>query len=199
MTIAYEYRPGSLYLNLTNRCSNDCVFCVRQRPGFSLGGYSMRLASEPEADKVLAAVEAARPRRGERFREVVFCGFGEPGYRLDTLTQVGRALRARGLRVRLNTNGQAALITGRDPLPQLETALDSVNISLNAPDATSYEELCQPSFGAAAWPAVLDFARRCADSRLAVTLSAVGFVLDDEQVQRCRALARELGGGFRER
>ena len=199
MAIAYEYRPGSLYLNVTNRCSNACTFCVRQGEDFSLAGYDLRLRQEPDAQQVLDDIERQESLRGEPFEEVVFCGFGEPTYRLELIAEVGRSLRARQIPVRLNTNGQAALIAGKDPLPLLAGALDSVSISLNAPDAQSYLELCRPRFGRASYDAVISFAERAAEAFDSVVLSVVGYTLEPAALKRCAQIAASLGTGFRVR
>ncbi len=202
MTIAYEYRPGVLYLNVTNRCSNDCVFCVRQGPGFSLGGVDMRLVTEPDAGAVREAIEEQEQRRGRAFDEVVFCGFGEPTYRLDVIEDVGRWLRTRGVAVRLNTNGQAALLNGRNlegVVAVLASAVDTVSVSLNAPTAEAYEELCEPTFGHEAFDAVTDFTRACLGRVDNVVLSVVGHALEDDAIDRCEELADSLGADFRVR
>ncbi|MBW2458041.1 MAG: radical SAM protein, partial [Deltaproteobacteria bacterium] len=163
MVLAYPYRPESLYLNITNRCSNDCTFCVRRGGRYTLAGFDLRLTEEPTAIQVLAAIAEREAEHGGPFEEVVFCGFGEPTYRLELIGEVGRTLRSAGTHVRLNTNGQAALIAGRDPWPVLAGALDAISISLNAPDAESYQDLCHPQFGAEAYDALLTFARRSSD------------------------------------
>jgi TatD family-associated radical SAM protein len=203
VTVVYEYRPGSLYLNITNRCSNRCTFCVRQTPGFSLAGFDMRLEREPTAAEVLEAVDQALALRGEPFDEVVFCGFGEPTHRLDLIRAVGTTLRQGGQSpplVRLNTNGQAALLNpGCDSVEELDGALDTVSISLNAPDPETYLELCRPRHGPRAHAAVLDFARRCVGRIPRVTLTVVSGTIGAAQVRRCAELARALGAGFRVR
>lgn len=197
MVIAYPYRPESLYLNVTNRCSNDCTFCVRRGGRYTLAGFDLRLTTEPTAAEVLAAIADRESEHGGPFEEVVFCGFGEPTYRLELIGEVGRTLRRAGTHVRLNTNGQAALIAGRDPWPELTGALDGVSISLNAPDAEAYQELCQPQFGPAAYEAVLSFAERSIQHVDEVALTVVGFTLDDEAIKRCEQIADALGVGFR--
>ena len=199
MVIGYELHPGTLYLNVTNRCSNDCTFCVRRRAGFSLGGYAMRLEREPTASEVLDDVARLERERARPFDEVVFCGFGEPTMRLELVSEVGRALRALGSRVRLNTNGHAALIGGGDPMLPLAGALDALSVSLNAPDAASYAALCRPRFGAAAYPAVLDFARAAAERFAHVTLTVVGCALDELGVTRSAEIAAAIGADFRVR
>ncbi len=197
MVIAYPYRPESLYLNVTNRCSNDCRFCVRKRGDFSLAGFDLRLTEEPSADQVLAAIAEQETAHGGPFGEVVFCGFGEPTFRLELIGEVGRALRSAGTTVRLNTNGQGALIAGRDPWPTLTDALDAVSISLNAPDSVSYQALCRPQHGEAAYDAVLSFAQKGSERVDEVVLTVVGFTLDDDATERCEQIANSLGVGFR--
>lgn len=197
MVIGYEYRPGALYLNVTNRCSNDCSFCVRQGPGYSLAGFDMRLEREPTVAEVLADVERQIDERGALFDEVVFCGFGEPTIRLELVSEVGAILRARGQPVRLNTNGQAALLNERDPWPVLVDAIDAVSVSLNAPDAESYVELCSPRLGLAAYEAILTFARRATELLDDVSLTVVSGAIDQDAIDRCAALADEMGAAFR--
>ncbi len=200
LTYAYAYRSGTIYLNVTNRCSNDCVFCVRQGSG-TLAGYDLRLDEEPDAAAVCAALERAAAEEGDvpALDEVVFCGFGEPTYRLALIGEVGRHLRERGVPVRLNTNGQAALIHGRDPFPTLRDAVDHASISLNASDRERYVQRCQPRFGPEAWDAVLDFARTAVATLPRVTLTVVGFTLQDDELEGCEELADRLGAELRVR
>lgn len=193
MVVGYEYRPGALYLNVTNRCSNDCTFCVRQGPDFSLAGFDMRLRREPSAAEVLDDIARQEDEHGGVFDEVVFCGFGEPTYRLDLIEHVGTRLRARGIWVRLNTNGQAALIHGRDPLAELVGAVDEISVSLNAPDVDTYVRICQPRHGLEAFEAVVGFVRRAAARFDPVTTTVVGAALDTAELGRCEQLAERLG------
>jgi len=202
MTIAYEYRPGVLYLNVTNRCSNDCEFCVRQGPGYSLGGVNLRLEREPTASEVKQAIGAAETRRADPFDEVVFCGFGEPTHRLALIGEVGRWLRGRGVAVRLNTNGHTTLISGwalDKVVDEVAGAVDTISISLNAPTASEYVQLCDPSFGEEAFEAVVSFARACVGRVNRVVLTVVGFSLEEEAADRCEDLAHDMGADFRVR
>jgi TatD DNase family protein len=133
----------SLYVNVTNACSNRCVFCPRSAGEFVVKGHDLRLEREPTAEEVLKALEAAGPKD---YEEVVFCGFGEPTLRLAVLREVGPEVKRRwGLRTRLDTNGQGSALAGRDIVPDLAAFLDSVSVSLDTPDAATYERLCRPT------------------------------------------------------
>lgn len=202
MDWAYQYRnPETLYLNVTNRCTNRCSFCVRSRTA-RLGDGMLLGNDEPDLDELLATVE---DRGGPgRFSEIVWCGYGEPTIRLDLILTASPIFRAAEATVRLNTNGHANLIHGRDVLPELGAVVDRVNVSLNAPNEERYTELCRPDPSAAAgesttspaefWGAMLDFLRRAPDHIGVVQASVVGHVLDETEAEQCRRLAAELAG-----
>lgn len=191
--IAYAIGNG-LYLNLTNRCTARCAFCVREIDPV-LGPHQLRLPAEPTASEVEQAVAHARP--GD-FAEIVFCGFGEPTLRLQVLLAVGESLRRRGHRVRLNTNGMANLHHGRDVTPQLAKAVDEVSVSLNAQDASTYTRLCRPRFGDESWASIVDFIEK-ARGRIGKVTATVVDGQEGVDVEACRALAQGLGADFRVR
>lgn len=188
------YQLGeSLYINLTNRCTNKCSFCIREHAD-GVGGYNLWLEEEPSAQEIIEAV-------GDpfRYKEVVFCGFGEPTVRLEELLEVSRYLKKNyNIRIRLNTNGQANLIYGRNVVPLLEGLIDSISISLNAKNAQDYQKLCNPQYGEEAFFAVLDFIKECKKYIPELTITVVD-ILSREDIEECRAIARELGVNFKVR
>jgi TatD DNase family protein len=135
--------------------------------------------------------------RGGPFTEIIWCGFGEPTFRLDLIVDAGPHLKASGARVRLDTNGHGALIHGRDILPELAPAVDAVSVSLNAPTVERYVELCSPSFGdhppEAFYRATQDFLSGAAEHFDEVTASVVGHVLGFDEVEVAEDLAKSLG------
>jgi TatD DNase family protein len=189
-SLAYRIR-NSLYLNITNRCSNRCTFCPKFED-LNLKGHNLALEHEPTPQEIVAAV--GEP--GE-IDEIVFCGFGEPLIRLDTLLQVARGLKLRGYRIRINTDGQANLVHGRNILPELAGLVDSISISLNAPDSVTYRKICQTPFGEEGFPGVCNFIREAAIHIPTVIASAV--TLPGVDVAACRTLALSLGAEFRAR
>lgn len=184
-TIAYRIR-NSLYLNITNRCTNACTFCAKFKEPI-VKGHQLHLEDEPGIDQVLAAIE----RETEPFDEVVFCGFGEPLLRPDIVVGVAEVLKERGIKTRINTDGQANLVHGQDITPQLAGLIDAISISLNAPDAETYQKLCQSEFGSAAYPAVIDFIKAAKEVIPNVTVSMV--TVPGVDVEACKAVAKELG------
>jgi len=202
MDWAYQYRdPERLYLNVTNRCTNRCSFCVRSRTS-RLGDGLLIGDDEPNLEQLLAAV-GDRGGPG-RFKEIVWCGYGEPTIRLDLILDACPIFRDAGARIRINTNGHACLIHGRDVLPELGDMIDRVNVSLNAPTVERYIELCEPDLHSfpwkplpapeAFWKAMTDFLRRAPNHFSEVQASVVGHTLDADEIERCRRLAEALAG-----
>ena len=187
--ITYQIRD-SLYLNITNRCTNKCSFCVKFNSDF-VKGHRLRLSHEPSAEELKE--EIGDP---SRFREIVFCGYGEPLQRLDLVIQIARWVKERGGRVRINTNGHANLIHKRDIIPDLAGLVDSVSISLDAQDAETYNRICSPRFPDA-YEEVIRFTRRIRDAVPDVQVTVVK--LPEVDLIRCEEIARELGVRFRVR
>jgi TatD DNase family protein len=186
--IAYPIRD-SLYLNITNRCSNDCIFCVRNHTDF-VKGHNLRLDHEPADEEVIQSIDHLN-----RYREVVFCGYGEPTVRLDLLKEVARYLKDRGAEVRLNTNGQGNIIHKRNIVPELVGLIDTASISLNAEDGGKYEMLCRPRFGEKAFGQVIAFAKECKRLLPRTVLTALN--MPEIDLKKCEKIAKELEVEFR--
>ena len=203
-TIVYRFKNG-LYINLTNRCPNLCVFCIKTKWHMQFDGPNLDLAGqEPSAEEVLQALD--KEFQKSPVQEVVFCGYGECTMRLPVLLQVGRALKAAQatgkyppFKIRLNTNGLGSLINKRNIAPELKTAIDRVCVSLNAETEDLWRKLVRPSPGYEnGFTAVLEFIRACADEHFeSVTASCVQNTgADARAVQK---LAAQYGAQFNER
>ncbi|AKB18203.1 radical SAM domain protein [Methanosarcina sp. WWM596] len=189
-TIYYEAH-NNLYLNITNHCSADCVFCIRN---FADGvyGYDLRLSKEPSTKEIIEALEELDL---SKYREIVFTGLGEPTLRLDVVLAVTRWLKNQGLRVRLDTNGHAALINPElDVVSELKNAgMDSISVSLNAESEEKYNKLCRPVHKNA-YRSVLDFVKGAREAGIATRVTVVK--IPEIDVEKCRKLSEELGSEF---
>jgi TatD DNase family protein len=183
--VAYRIRD-SLYLNVTNRCTNACTFCAKRRD-FHVKGHLLKLPAEPTVSEVLALVGDPAA-----YDEIVFCGFGEPLLRLAEVREIAAELKALGGRVRVNTDGLANLVHGRNVLPELSGLVDALSVSLNAPDAETYERICPNRYGAASFPALLDFLREAPKHVPSVVATAVA--LPGLDVPAVRRLAESIPG-----
>lgn len=186
MKDTYVYSiDGNLYVNLTNRCSNDCKFCVRNGKD-SYYGHKLWLGSEPTVEQVLKAIG------NKKCNEVVFCGFGEPTFRVKEMVEIANRLKELGYTTRLNTNGHGNLINGEDITVRLKGAIDKINVSLNAPDENEYFDVCRPVFGENAFSALIDFAVKCKNLGIDVNFSVVDCI-GEKKVAKCKKLAKEVG------
>ena len=198
MTITYQVKQ-SVYVNLTNRCPCACRFCLRNNGSGVFGSGPLWLEREPTLDEVTASLDGWDYAR---FREVVFCGYGEPTERLDVLLAAADHLKRRDatLRVRVNTNGLSDLVNGKPTAALFAGKVDCLSISLNTDDAAEYLDLCRPKFGAAAYPALLAFTKDAAAVVPEVVMTVVGEpVTSLEKQARCRVLAESLGARLRVR
>ncbi len=188
--IAYVIR-NSLYLNITSRCSNRCVFCSRETAPYVKGHY-LGLKEDPTAEELIEAIGDP-----SGYDEVVFCGFGESAERMDVLTVVAGYLKEKGSKVRLDTNGLGDLINGRPICEELKGLIDTICISLNTNLEEEYQKLCNSEFNGKAYPSLISFIKKARDNIPDVMVSIVGMPGID--VEACRKIAEELGVRFRVR
>lgn len=187
-TYVYEL-DGNVYINLTNKCSNGCEFCVRNERASYYGNYLWIRHGDPSAEKVIAELDR---KDFAAYKELVFCGFGEPTYKLAEMVKIAEYAHSRGMKTRLNTNGQGNLINKRDIVPDLKGKIDLVNVSLNAPDAESYQKICHSQYRLDAFPALIEFAKLCVKNGVACRFSVVDCIGEDA-VESCRRLAESSG------
>lgn len=187
-TYAYTL-DGNLYINLTNKCSNGCDFCVRNERTSYYGNYLWLKNGDPTVEKVIAAVNGFGDL--SKFKEVVFCGFGEPTYKVAEMVALCDYFHEKGMKTRLNTNGQGNLINKRDIVPELKGKIDFVNISLNASCAEKYQPICRSQFGESGFAGLIEFAKLCRKNGVACRFSIVDCI-GEEEVEACKRLAQSV-------
>ncbi|WP_353683290.1 TatD family hydrolase [Thermodesulfovibrio sp. 3907-1M] len=185
--IAYKIRD-TLYLNITNRCTNVCRFCVRFHTDY-VKGHNLRLEKEPSANELIEAIGDPKD-----YKEIVFCGYGEPFLRLSLIKEVAKWIKEHGGRVRINTNGQGNLIHERRILPELAGLIDSISISLNAQDRETYNKICNPS-NPDAYDAVIEFIKEAKEFVPDVQVTVVD--VKEVDIKKCEEIANSLGVRFK--
>ena len=160
-------------------------------------GHSLWLEEEPTVEDVIKEFQKYDL---DDFHEVVFCGFGEPLERVEDVIQIAGILKhfRRDLPIRVNTNGLACLIHQRDVTPEFKGRIDTVSISLNAPDAKEYAALTRSRFGIESFQAMLDFAKSCLEYVPFVVMSVVD-IIGEEKIKKCQAICDDLGVTLRVR
>lgn len=182
----------NIYINLTNRCTCNCDFCIRHTTDHVADSGSLWIApgQEPTVREVVDEVLSYDLRA---YSEIVFCGFGEPTCRLDDLLAICKALKRKRVRnpIRVNTNGHASYIAKADVSSRFKRMVDTVSVSLNAPDPARYVSRCHPEGGAAAFYAMLDFAASVRYYVPHVVFTIVD-TMDPEEQTACRELAEAM-------
>ncbi len=194
MTILYPLY-GNLYVNMTNRCPCACTFCLRNNGDELNGSGNLWLDREPDVSEVKAAFDQFPP---DRYEDIVFCGYGEPTERLEDLLEVAAFAKEKfQKKIRVNTNGLANLIHGKDVTPMFGGIVDAVSISLNTPDPEEYLRLTRSRFGAGSFEAMLAFARDVKKYVPSVVMTTVETTISSEQEEWCRKICEDLGVTYR--
>ena len=185
----YVYTLGNkIYINLTNRCTNNCDFCIRHDHK-DMDGQVLWIKEEPTVEDV---IEQLPQNLDDYDNEIVFCGYGEPTFNLDTLDEVASYLHCIDKTTRINTNGQANLIHGRDVTDVIVTSCDVINVSLNESTAAKYQQHCRSQYGEKAYEALIEFAKLCKQRGGNVVFSVVDSI-GEKDVAECQKLADKLG------
>ena len=193
MTILYEVGEG-LYVNLTNKCPCACTFCIRNEGDGAYGSESLWLKHEPSFEEI---VEEFKKFNLGKYKEIVFCGYGEPTERIELLVQVADYVRSvSDIKIRINTNGLGNLIHSKSIEHLLEGRIDIVSISLNAPNAEDYAKVTRPKYGIASFDAMLKFASECKKYVPTVVFTVVDCI-PQEQIEASRKIAEQVGVNFR--
>ena len=189
--------PRGLYVNLTNRCNCDCVFCLRQKKSMAKES-SLWLEREPTVEEVKAELDGAP---WQIVKEIVFCGFGEPTIRLDALTALLAYVKKirPNVPTRLNTNGLGELFHGREIASDFANILDTVSISLNAATAEKYFKLTRAVYGEKSFDAMLTFAEHMKNFVPHVVLTVVDKVTPPDEIAACKKICDDRGLNLRVR
>jgi len=185
----------NLYPNITNKCSNHCYFCIRNFAR-NLGGFNLKLRREPTIKEVIRELEKVINLR--HWKEVVFCGFGEPLERLDCVLEVTRWIKKHfGTTIRIDTNGQGSLLNkGRQVIRELkEAGVDKISISLNAHDKATYNLMCKPKLENA-YKTVLAFIK---EAKMEFDTEITAVAIPEVDIEKVEEIARNLGVKFRRR
>ena len=184
------------YVNTTNRCPCACTFCLRQTKEM-MENNSLWLKEEPSKEMI---IEEFKKYNLNDFKEIVFCGFGEPMERWDDIKEVIDYIRSvkKDMKIRINTNGLANDIYGRDVTPEYKGRFDTVSISLNAPTKEEFLELTRSKFGIPSFDDMLDFAKKCKAYVPNVVLTVVD-IIGEEKIEACQKITDEIGVTLRVR
>jgi TatD DNase family protein len=150
----------------------------------------MSKLEEPEAEVYISQIGDPK-----KYREIVFCGYGEPTIRWEVVKQVAKYVKENGGKTRMNSNGHGNFINKRDITPELKDVIDTISISLNSTDKTQYAKLMRVDESLHA--EMIDFAQK-AKHFTHVVMSIVGLSSVDTENAK-QFVTNQIGVDFRER
>ena len=196
---------NKIYINLTNRCTNDCIFCLRNDKddvcGQTLWLDSEDITSNDVIEQLERILSDSKSEGKTLSEEIVFCGYGEPMLKLDVMKEVCRYIKDKYPQksIRVNTNGHANFVYKRNVVPELKGLVDLFSVSLNGENTEEYNKLSQPKFEGA-YDEVKKFIKSCADEGIKVVASVVeGYKGQHLNLENCEKIAKNLGADFRAR
>ncbi len=194
MSETVYYLGYSLYLNITNRCTNRCVFCIKKFTD-QVGNKKLVLDREPSLRDIIEPLSKIDLRV---YREIVFCGFGEPLLRVEIVKKVASFIKNMSpyLPVRIDTNGHGNIFNQRNILPEIAPYIDAISISLNAENKEKYDKISRPIF-IDAYNAVIEFIKLSKIYIKDVTISVINLPTVD--IKKCEKIAEDLGVKFKVR
>ena len=196
MTITYPVSKG-IYVNITNRCPCDCIFCIRNHQDHVYKSDTLWLDREPTVQEICDSIDTWNL---QEYEEVVFCGFGEPTERIYDLLEVAKYIKSKSdIKIRINTNGLADLIWNESTASKLKGLIDSVSVSLNATNKEDYCDVVRPKFGVESFDAMLKFTKDCTEYVPEVMMTVVDVVTTKDEQEICRKICESVGATFRVR
>ena len=189
---------GKVYINLTNSCTNNCVFCIRDIKDDVVGANLFLNTENVKAEDVIEQLENIHDKLSS---EIIFCGYGEPMLKLEVIKEVAKYIKEKypNTILRVNTNGHANLVYKRNVLPELKGLIDRFSVSLNGENEEVYNKISQPNLDGA-YNAVKEFIRESVNQGFDTTATIVtNYKGYDVNMQKCIEITKELGAKFRER
>ena len=190
---SFTYKIGnSLYINVTNRCNANCVFCDKDDESV-ISGYNLKMGKSEEPESDVYIKEIGDPKQ---YKEIVFCGYGEPTLRWNIVKEIAKYIKENEGTTRLITNGHGSFINKRDITPELSGLIDSVSISLNSGDPRQYSELM--GLETRYFNEMITFAKNAKNYTGKVVMTVVA--MKGVDIERARKVVEEkIGAEFRVR
>ncbi|MCK4443027.1 MAG: radical SAM protein, partial [Thermoplasmata archaeon] len=208
--IIYHKRDESEFsINLTNRCPNSCIFCIRD---FSAGWdrrtpngdmINLYLDREPTLEEVIAAVEEELSNWDEDVSLIKLCGYGEPVLRMGLIVELAKRIRelSPNSSIQLNTSGWPLLVDyGEECLKNLRDAgIDILSISVNAPSKGVYDRIVRPGcfhYVRDAFEETLECIQLGVKNGFRVKATIVDIKPVRMYTEECRRLVEQMGAEF---
>ena len=92
------------YINMTNACTNACVFCLRNQKDDVQGANLWLDKDNTTASAVIEQIKA-KDEVIKKSEEIVFCGYGEPLIKINEVVEISKYLKENypNIKIRINT------------------------------------------------------------------------------------------------
>ena len=194
--ISKEKNPKTVYVNLTNKCTNSCVFCLRSQKD-DVCGQNMWHDDKYTSEDIIKQFQ----NLGYIPKEVVFCGYGEPFLAKDKMKNFAEYLRENypDIKIRVNTNGHANAIYKSNIAEEFKDLIDEVSVSLNSDNAEQYNRICNPEIENA-YDEVNKFLEACNKAGIKTVASVVtNFNNEIINLENCKKIAEKYNAEFKNR
>jgi TatD DNase family protein len=190
-TISYVF-GDSLYLNITNRCTMACPYCIKHKWANKFNGNDLKLEKEPSAKEVIESIGDPK-----KYKEVIFCGYGDALIRIAEVKEISKWIKEQGGKVRINTAGLANAYHTKSVLPELKDLVDVISVSLNGSNPKEHNKINNPMFKEKSFGEIIEFVKDAKKYIPEVVVTAVEFSGFD--TSKVKEIADNLGVRFRAR
>ncbi len=192
--ILYPYKK-KLYLNITNRCPIKCSYCIKYKWQWKFRSHYLKLAKEPSFKEIILLLSKYNINK---YKEIVFCGYGEPFMRFYLLKKVAQWIKKNypKTKIRVNTNGLGNVINKQNVCKSLNKIIDTISVSFNAHNETVYSKLHKTKISRPLQK-IIGFIKNCKKYVNNVTITTIQHPLIDKE--KIKSTAKKLGVNFRNR
>ena len=173
------YKKGSeeMSINITNKCPNNCCFCIRDRKvGWS--DSNLYLEKEPSLKEIEKEILKSL-KTNSKIKKVKICGYGERLLRASLLPNIVFLMKKERpeIIIQLATSGWPIYNTEEGITyfkKSVENGLDIVYLGLHAINFKDYEKIVNPCISAKkAFSQTMDFVKMAVTLNLKVTCAFV--------------------------
>jgi len=175
--IYYKRGDTEMSINVTNKCPNNCCFCIRDRKvGWS--DSNLYLDKEPSLKEIkkelLNALEI-----NPKIKKIKICGYGEPLLRVSLLPNIISLIKKKRpeILIQLATSGWPIYNTKKGETyfkKSVEKGLDIVYLGLHAINFKDYKKIVNPNISSKkAFDQTIKFIKMAVALNLKVTCAFV--------------------------
>lgn len=185
--IYYRRGKDEMSINITNKCPNACLFCIRDKDE-GWGVSNLYLKEDPSLQEIKEETREALEENDEEITKVKICGYGEPLIRLEILPELVKFVRENlpETTIQLTTTGWPvySMEKGLERFRKSsENGIDRIYLSTHAVEEETYDKVVRPAEDNS-FEKVMKFLELSKNMDMEVVCSFVDIgLLDEEEVK----------------